>query len=284
MSGLAYLALSGIFSSGVAMIMKVANIKGLKLGQFLAISYLVCSFSLLAWGDWRTPGLCSLFICSLGVFVGCMYVFSLWLFNRAIATTGLALSTTLMHLSAALPTLGSLILFSEQASFYQILGLFITFSCLPLASKKPLRFGRAGKEAWEGIIWGLLLFAVYGMTNFAFKVQAELEPLADPDGFMLTIFGTALILTFPQLFKGTIPDKSCIFWGFVLGTTNVLATYFWIQTLTHLSGAVAFPTLGLGVIAFTTLASLLIWHEKLSPANYAFLSLAVFAVLLINLG
>jgi drug/metabolite transporter (DMT)-like permease len=177
-----------------------------------------------------------------------------------------------------------LIFFAEHTNFYQILGLILAFVCLPLASKEPMRSGQASKEAWKGMLWGLLIFAVYGMTDFTFKIQAELEPLANPSSFMATIFGTALLLTFPQLFKGTRPSKSCLFWGVVLGTTNVLTTYFWIRTLSHLPGSVAYPTLGLGVIAITTLASLLIWHEKLRPANYAFLALAGVSVFLINLG
>jgi len=264
--------------------MKVANAKNLKLGQFLAVNYLVCSLGLLGWGAWRTLGFNSPFIWSLGIFVGIMYVLCLWLFNRAISSGGLALSTTLMRLSAAIPTLGSLILFAEQTNLYQVLGIVLAFVCLPLASKEPLRFDQAGKEALKGMLWGLLLFAAYGMTDFAFKVQAELEPLADPNAFMATIFGTALLLTFPQLFRGIKPTKDCLFWGFVLGLTNVLATYFWIRTLTLIPGSVAFPTLGLGVIVVTSLASLLIWREKLRPANFTFLVLASVAVFLINLG
>ena len=147
-----------------------------------------------------------------------------------------------------------------------------------------MRIEKAGKPVWGGIVWGLLLFAVYGVTDFIFKVQAELVPLADPDTFMATIFTTALILTFPQLFRGTRPGKGCLFWGAVLGTTNVLATHFWIRTLAHLPGATAYPTLALGVIAMTTLASLLVWRERLRPANFAFLALAGVAVVLINLG
>jgi len=264
--------------------MKVANTRALTLGQFLAINYIVCLLALLAWSVWQAPIRNSFFIWFLGIFVGIMYVLSLWLFNRSISATGLALSTTLMRLSSALPTLGSLILFSEKTSLYQILGLILAFACLPLASKEPIRFGQAGKEAWKGMLWGLLLFAVYGLTDFTFKIQAELEPLTNPSSFMATIFGTALLLTLPQLFKGTRPDKQCIFWGVVLGTTNVLTTYFWIRTLTYLPGSVAYPSLGLGVISLTTLASLLIWHEKLRPANYAFLFLASVSVILINLG
>jgi drug/metabolite transporter (DMT)-like permease len=284
MNGIAFLALAVIFSSGVAMTMKVANTNGLKLGQFLAVNYIVCILALSAWGAWQAPIRNSTFIWSLGIFVGVMYVLSLLLFNQAITITGLALSTTLMRLSSALPTLGSLVLFAEETNLYQILGLILAFSCLPLASKEPLRFGQAGKEVWKGMLWGMLLFTVYGMTDFTFKIQTELEPLANPSSFMTTIFGTALLLTFPQLFKGTRPTKQCLFWGAVLGITNVLTTYFWIRTLTYLPGSVAYPSLGLGVIALTTLASLLIWREKLRPANFAFLALASMSVFLINLG
>ena len=284
MSGITFLFLAVIFSSGVAITMKVANANNLRLGQFLAVNYIVCLLTLLAWGVWQAPSRNSVFIWTLGIFIGVMYVLSLWLFNRSISVTGLALSTTLMRLSSALPTLGSLIFFAEHTNLYQVLGLILAFACLPLASKEPMRFGQAGKEVWKGMLWGLLLFAVYGLTDFTFKIQTELEPLTNPSSFMATIFGTALLLTFPQLFKGTRPGKQCLFWGVVLGTTNVLATYFWIRTLTHLPGSVAYPMLGLGVIALTTLASLLIWREKLRPANFAFLVLASMSVFLINLG
>jgi len=284
MSGILFLILSVIFSSGVAITMKVANARKLRLGQFLAVNYIVCLLALVAWSAWQTPGRNSVFIWFLGIFIGAMYVISLWLFNRSISATGLALSTTLMRLSSALPTLGSLILFAEHTNLYQVLGLILAFACLPLASKEPIRFGRTGNEALKGMLWGLLLFAVYGMTDFTFKIQAELEPLTNPGGFMATIFGTALLLTFPQLFKETRPSKQCVSWGVVLGTTNVLTTYFWIRTLAHLPGSVAYPMLGLGVITLTTLASLLIWQEKLRPANYAFLALASVSVFLINLG
>jgi drug/metabolite transporter (DMT)-like permease len=284
MSGVAFLALGVVFASAMAMIMKVADSLGLDLGQFLAFNYLVCSLGLLFWGAWQSFSLNSPFIWSIGVFIGFMYVLSLWLFDKAIANGGLALSTTLMRLSAAIPTLGSLLFFAENANQYQVLGLILAFLSLPLANKEPLRVGQAGKEAWKGMLWGVLLFAVFGLTDFTFKIQAEIEPLADPKPLMAIIFGTALLLTFPQLFKGNRPSKSCFFWGVALGIMNVLGTYFWIRTLFHLPGAIAYPTLGLGVILVTTLASLFIWREKLRPANYAFLALASLAVVLINLG
>ena len=284
MNGFALLALAIVFSSGVAITMKLANARRVDLGQFLAVNYLICTTSLIAWGAGGTLGQHSIFIWCLGLYVGGMYVLCLWLFDRAIAVGGLTLSTTLMRLSAALPTLGSLICFTERATGYQILGIVLAFACLPLASPEPLRLNPAGRSALRTMVWGLLLFVAYGLTDFAFKVQAEMAPTADPGAFMATIFGSALLLTLPQLFKRPAPGRECLLLGFLLGSTNLLATYFWIRTLAHLPGAVAYPTLGVGVIAVTTVAGLLCWRERLRPANYAFLIMATLSVCLINLG
>jgi len=282
MSTIGWLFLAVIFSSGVAMTMKTATVKTLALWPFLAVNYLVCNLWLLACGGWRVFLPPSAEVAGLGIFVGVMYVLCLLLFKRSIAAIGLALSTTLMRLSAALPTMGSLLIFAEPINAWQIVGIGLAFACLPLASHTPLHVGRAKQVAGGSMIWGILLLIAYGLTDFAFKVQAELIPSAEPRAFMAVIFGTALLITFPCLFRQNRFDQPCVVWGAVLGTTNMLATFCWIRTLAHLPGSVAYPSLGLGVIVLATMASLLIWHERLRPANYAFLVLAGVAVLLIN--
>jgi multidrug transporter EmrE-like cation transporter len=284
MQGIFFLVMTILFSSGVALSMKGGNRPTVNLWQFLAVNYVVCTAGLIAWGAWKTIGNNSLFIWSLGIFTGIMYVLCLWLFNQAIRAQGLALSTTMMRLSAAIPTLGSLIFFSETTGFFQAMGIGLAFLCLPFASREPLRFRRSGKNTSQGILWGLMLFSAYGITDFVFKIQAELEPQADPKAFLATIFGTALVFTLPRLKGLKRPGRACLIWGTALGTTNVLATWFWIQALSHLPGSIAYPTLGLGVIAVTTLISLVFWKETLRPANYLFLAMACVAIFLINAG
>jgi drug/metabolite transporter (DMT)-like permease len=282
MNGLLFLCLSILFSSGVALTIKAANTFRVNLSHFLVVNYAVCMAALMAGGAWRHTGTISLQVWLLGVFVGCMYVVCLWLFDKAITAAGLALSTTLMRLSAAIPTLGSLIFYAEQTSLLQMAGMALAFCCLPLASREPL-FSRHGvNSALKGMRWGMLLFAAYGITDFSFKILAELDPMADPKAFMVPIFGTALLVTLPPLLKQGLPGKPALIWGTLLGTTNVLTTFFWFKALANIPGSIAFPTLGLGVIAITTLAGLMIWHEKLRTANYAFLALACISVLLIN--
>ncbi len=282
MNGIVFLALTILFSSGVALTVKAANNRRVNLWHFLVVNYAVCTGSLMASGGWRQIGSISPQIWFVGIFVGCMYVVCLWLFDKAITTAGLALSTTLMRLSAAIPTLGSLIFYAEPTGPVQMVGMVLAFGCLPLASREPLISRHHATEALKGMIWGILLFTAYGVTDFTFKILAELDPQADPKAFMVPIFCTALFVTLPTLIKQGKPGKPSLMWGTLLGITNVLTTYFWFSALALIPGSIAFPTLGLGVIAITTLASLLIWHEKLRKANYAFLALACIAVLLIN--
>ena len=282
MNGIVFLALTIVFSSGVALTVKAANHRQVNLWHFLVVNYAVCTVSLMAGGGWRHMGSISPLIWLLGIFVGCMYVVCLWLFDKAITTTGLALSTTLMRLSAAIPTLGSLIFYAEKTNPVQLMGIVLAFGCLPLASREPMHSRNQASEALKGMIWGILLFAAYGVTDFSFKILAELDPQADPKAFMVPIFTTALLVTLPTLLKQGKPKKPSLIWGALLGAVNVLTTYFWFKALAQIPGSIAFPTLGLGVIAITTLAGLTIWREKLRPANYAFLALACISVLLIN--
>ena len=282
MNGLLFLCLTITFSSGVALTVKAANHQQVNLGHFLVVNYAVCTGSLMASDGWRQIEAISWQVWSLGIFVGCMYVVCLWLFDKAITAAGLALSTTLMRLSAAIPTLGSLLFYAEKSSPVQMIGMALAFCCLPLASREPLFSRQRAVKALRGMVWGVLLFAAYGVTDFSFKILAELDPQADPKFFMVPIFCTALLVTLPTLLKQGKPGKPSLVWGSLLGITNVLTTFFWFKALALIPGSIAFPTLGLGVIAITTVAGLVIWHEKLRPANYIFLALACISVFLIN--
>jgi len=188
MNGILFLSLAIVFSSCVGMILKVANTRPPDFGQFMAVNCLVCTTGLLVGNARRTVVLNSPFIWGLGIVVGFLYVLCLWLFHQAIEAGGLALSTTLMRLFAAIPTMGSLIIFVEHTNVIQMIGIFIAFCCLPLASMEPLHLN----HAWKGMAWGMLLFAAYGLTD---KIQVELESSVDPSDCMLIIFGTAMLLT-----------------------------------------------------------------------------------------
>ena len=283
MKGSSLLLMTVISSSSVALILKAAGTRKIPIWGLIASNYFVCSLSTLIWGGWQTIAGASPLLWGLSVFTGSMYVLSLWLFHKAISADGLALSTTLMRLSSALPTLGSLLIFREGTSPLRAAGIALAFLSLSLAGREPLRLPKRGQRLNPGITWGLLLFGAYGVTDFTFKIQAELIPDAHPQAFMIGIFGTALLISLPGLFRDPQPSTTTLLWGALLGAANMLATYFWIRTLAVLPGSIAYPTLGVGVISVGTLAGLVIWKEKLRPANVLFLILASLSILLINI-
>ncbi len=282
MSGIFYVLLAVLASSGLAMTVKTANTKGLPFGTVLAVNYLVATFVSLVVSGGAISRFHSILIPGLGMLIGSLYVLTMRLFDTSIATMGLALPSALMRLSAILPTLGSLLFFNEQLNLYQALGIGLAFASLPLAGNEPLRLDRARIFGLQGLKWGLLLFIVYGVASFIFKLHAEWSADDNPGGFISVIFGTALVLTAPHLFKKNRQTKSALLWGGMLGATNVLATFFLVSALAGLPGFIVYPSIGVGVILFTTLAGLFVWQEKLRPANYAFLCLAGVAVFLIN--
>ena len=143
MSSFFYLTLSILFSSGVALTMKAANAGKVPFWPLLGINYLVCTICLLAWGGAQTLEQNTPLTWGLSVFIGTMFVFCLWLFNKAISAQGLALSTTLMRLSAVIPTLGSLFFFFEATNKQQR-------ENLGPARAKPLDLIKKGLEnPWE---------------------------------------------------------------------------------------------------------------------------------------
>ncbi len=284
MIGILFIFLAVVASSGLAMTVKTANAKGLPFGKVLATNYLVATLTPLITSGGTISGFDSILIPGLGVLIGSLYVLSLRLFDKAIVVMGLALPSALMRMSAILPTLGSLVFFHEQLNLYQMLGIVLAFSSLPLAGNDPIRFDRAVMFGFKGLKWGLLLFIVYGFASFIFKLHAEWTVNDDPRGFITVIFGTALVITSPHFFKKSDQTKPALVCGGILGITNILATYFLVRALACLPGFIVYPSIGVGVIALTTLAGLYIWREKLRPANYVFLCMAGLAVLMINLG
>ena len=70
MNGIVFLALTILFSSGVALTVKAANNRRVNLWHFLVVNYAVCTGSLMASGGWRQIGSISPQIWFVGIFVG----------------------------------------------------------------------------------------------------------------------------------------------------------------------------------------------------------------------
>lgn len=249
------------------------------------------------WRQW------SVFLLVLGVMIGILFVCSYVLMVLSIRRLGVTIPISLMRLSAVLPTFGSIIFFAEVPSVLQFGGIVLAFLALPLASQESLSCSNLAKVFHNGFGWGLLLFGVFGVTNFIFKIQHEIIPLQNPYHFLAVLFPVAFLVSCLMLLRyktftaqtGMEPrsdlttydeitpqsSKNILCAGLILGMLNLFSNYFFMKSLQQLPGIVVYPINGVGIILLSAITSLFLWRERLLKKNYCFIALASLALLLI---
>jgi drug/metabolite transporter (DMT)-like permease len=218
----------------------------------------------------------------LGLILGLLFVCSYVLMVLTIKKFGITIPVALMRLSAVLPTFGSIMLFAEIPKPLQIAGISLAFLSLPLASQERILLKNLFQVLHNGFGWGLMLFVVFGITNFTFKIQRELIPLENPYHFLAIIFPTAFLVSMMMVIWRKISlSKAVLKVGMVVGIFNVFSSYFFMKALQRLPGIVVYPTNGIGIILLSAVTSMLFWKERLTASNYMFIVIASIALLLI---
>jgi drug/metabolite transporter (DMT)-like permease len=277
-----FLLLSVMCSVSIAHLFKYSEGKTLPKFGLFAVNYFVGSAIALLGSNGELPQKLSAPLLTLGVVVGVLFVCSYILMILTIKKLGVTIPVSLMRLSAVLPTFGSIIFFSELPKTLQVAGILLAFLSLPLASEERIVFTNLMQIMDNGFGWGLMLFFVYGVTNFIFKIQREIFPLENPYHFLAIIFPMAFLVSASVAVRQkTRITKTVLLFGCVLGILNLFANYFLMKALQELSGIVVYPTNGIGTILLSAITSIILWKERLTRGNYGFITLASIALLLI---
>lgn len=277
-----FLVLSITCSVIIAHLFKYAEEQTIPMFGLFAVNYFVGSL-VAFWGC--SPGFQQQFsplLLTLGTLVGILFVCSYVLMVLSMKKLGVTIPVSLMRLSAVLPTFGSMVFFSELPEPLQVLGITLAFLSLPLAGQDGLLLKSIPEIFHNGFGWGLMLFVVFGITNFVFKVQQELIPLDNPYHFLVIIFPAALLVSAIMTVRQKIVfTKTIVGLGIVLGIINLFSSYFFMKALQSFSGIVVYPINGIGIILGSALTSIFLWKERLTRANYIFIALASVALLMI---
>lgn len=278
-----FLLLSIACSVTIAHIFKYAAEKSIPMFALFAVNYAIGSVVALAGCDMQTVWTQrSPHLVMLGMMQGVLFVCSYALMVQAIKNLGVIIPVSLMRLSAVLPTFGSILFFAEIPRPLQIAGILLAFLSLPLATQERLLLTNFSKIFHNGFGWGLMLFVVFGITNFVFKIQQELFVVQNPVNFLVVVFPTAFLVSLTMV----LHQKLSIYWnvlrlGSLLGVINLLSSYFFMRALQRFPGIVAYPINGVGVIVASTITGMLFWKERLTTTNYLFISVASLALLII---
>ncbi len=200
-----------------------------------------------------------------------------------IQKVGMVITSIFQKLSLIAPVTLGLIFFSEVATHYKLMGIFLTILAIILVSYQGKGQNDGLRNYWylpilvffgSGLIECMLFFIQEKgyVTNAGLRFASTLFLLAG-------IWGLIMIL----IKYRTSFSRQDIVAGIMLGVPNFFTIYLIIKGLElGWDGSVLFPMNNVGVIVITSIIGLFLFHEKLNSQNRIGLLLSLVAVYLLS--
>ncbi len=233
----------------------------------------------IAFSSWLPPA----------IFIGVLLIAGFNVAALSIQRAGIMVTSVASKMSMVLPVLFSLLVLKIDVHSYTWLnyvGMALAVLSVYLSSvkKEKLPVFHGHKSApwllpFTVFMFGGLLDTTVNYSNYTF-VHTDNKGV-----FLIFIFSCAALLgTLWLLVRRVRIRVRNIPTGIVLGIINYLSLYFVLKGLTawHNNGAVFYPMLNVGIILIASLASVLIFHEKLGKVNILGMGLAILSLFLLS--
>lgn len=276
-----YLLLSILFSALISILMRISEKRVSNNFSMLAFNYITCILlAALSTGPSRlfAPAMGFSSAVLMGMLCGALFLSSFALLQWNVAKNGMVMASTFMKLGVLVPTVLSILLYREMPKIAQILGLVGALAAILIIHFE-------GGESRPGNRTALLLLLVCGgLADFMAKVFEQLNLPELKGQYLFFTFLTALVLCVVLiLWKRQKVGKMEILFGILLGIPNYYCSSFLLQSLDSVPAVVAYPTYSVGTIILVTIASLLLFREKLSRHKGAALLIILVSLILLNL-
>ncbi len=278
-----YLLLTIISSVTIALILKYnANRKGqpvvMLTGNYFIASIIAASIILI-------KGNISFSIVALifGLLLGVMFIISFFIFAKAVELAGTALATVSSRLSVFIPVFLVVVFYGEVPLPQTYIGFICTILTIVLFYFS-INHKKAEDSQKSKYLFLIAVLVLIGINDFAIKLFQLTRSSAEEKFFVYIIFTTAFFCgTVYVLFRKLKIVSKDLLTGFLLGVPNVFSTIFLLSALNQLPAMIVYPVMNTGVIVLTTIASYLIWKEKLNKSGIAAIVLGTAAILLLGL-
>jgi drug/metabolite transporter (DMT)-like permease len=252
-----------ICSSSIALILKYNDTRDGNPLLLLAGNYFVAAIISSGYVIANDQATLSFETLVFGILLALLFVASFFAFAKAVSAAGTALATVSSRLSVIVPLLLSIIIYGEEPTLYQFIGIFIALMTIALFYFS-LKTDGSQKLHFIDYFYLLAVLIGIGLNDFAMKVFNQWRPLADKSYFIMIIFSAATVYTFIVIMIKKIPlNKTVLIRGGILGIPNMFSTFFILLALAQLPAIVVYPVTNIGIILLTTLGAALIWKEKL---------------------
>lgn len=281
--GYLFIALTVFCSLLIAHFLKLSEKSNVRLLNILAINYLTAT--LLSFFISENYDL-AIFVIHpeillLGAFLGVLFIGNLFVYSRSLDRVGMGISIATMRLSLVIPIAVSLILYGEDISFINSVGIFCVLISLVLMAPNATKNIQAEKRDF---IFPIILFVFTGLVDTSLKVYNE--ELGSIFGeyqflsviFLFSFFIAIAILAYKKEFNFKVKE---ILYGFLIGLANLYSSFFLLLALDKLPGSIAFSIVNISTVLLGTFIGITIWMDKISTKQRIGLTTALISILLL---
>ena len=217
--------------------------------------------------------------------MGTAYFIAFFFCVYAIKYIGVANSTVISILSICVPILAGVLIWKEDPSWVQWIGIGLALVSLSLIGKKgdAVKQGTVPDKPWytPWIIIGF--FILCGVSRLAQEAFKHLCNESQRPVYLTAAFAIATVPSIAVLIirrKNIMPTEWFI--GIGLGLANILQTHFILKSLKQFDGFIVFPVTSAGSLMFVTLVATRFMGEKLGKLTYIGIAIACIALILLN--
>jgi multidrug transporter EmrE-like cation transporter len=221
----------------------------------------------------------------LSLVIGVLFVVTFFLLSRSTISVGLAVTAVASRMSVLIPVVAGFLLFGDVVSGLKILGILLAMISFYLIFKPD---GQPQINV-SRILMPFLLFLGIGANDTIMKyIQFHYldgdETLLLTNVFFISLVIGSIILLFRNIWIRKQLSYKSVFAGFLLGSFNFAATYFFIRSMIQYESALLFPAVNVGIVALTALLGLVFFKENLSRLNWIGIFTAIIAIVIISKG
>lgn len=232
----------------------------------------------------------------LGLGAGVALFSARWLLLKALTFGKAGVSWTIVNLSVVLPVLFAMIVWKEEATVYQVIGLVLVPLGIILMREKSAgtpaeavawdnqaQEERRKRRSWLKFI--LLCLFLEGAFALSFKLVGRLRLAESRNMFILLYNFFALTLALPLVVRArAVPGRKELVAGAAAGVCVSVSAIFFITAAAHLEAIRFYPIATASSIVLVAIASRLIWKERTTAIQKVGMVLALAAIGLIAMG
>jgi drug/metabolite transporter (DMT)-like permease len=279
-SGISFLLVGAVSFSLLQITIRLSQRRGRNLLAVIAINYLVASLACSIIALLSGTMVVSPFTLGFGILIGILYFAGLILMTISFGHKGVALTSSIIQLAILIPTIMSILIWSENTSVEQTMGIILALLSLPLLSIKESEFNEIRRDM---LLTTVALFFINGFAMSSGKILLELGYSDQQIAFYSILFASAFIISALFVLKRrTTPSSADFVYGSIAGACNAMASLGLVTALTTVSGSLVFPLYSSIGLLLTVVLSITVFREKMNKFNVIGIGICLIAVILIT--